>query len=108
MSEEGVITVPSSTIGALKVDGSSLSATLKGKDLGLRASELIILAKLAENAGSIVVFRELWAAYRPDTEPSMNMLRSVIFRVRKALGDSAKALKGVRNVGFLLSPSELT
>jgi two-component system, OmpR family, response regulator len=97
------------TVGALEIDLVSLTATVRGEDLGLRRRELLALQALVERAGKTVQRDQLIArVYGLDEDIQSNALDAHISRLRSklALSGAGVEIRPVRGIGYLLSTTE--
>ncbi|HWC26456.1 MAG TPA: response regulator transcription factor [Solirubrobacteraceae bacterium] len=95
------------TLGALRIDPATRSATLDGEDLGLTRKEFDLLARLARDAGRVVSREDLMSdVWDENWFGSTKTLDVHIGFLRRKLGDDAadpRYVRTVRGVGFLLA-----
>ena len=95
------------TIGDLRIDPATRSATRAGQDLGLTRKEFDLLARLAQDAGRVVSREDLMSdVWDENWFGSTKTLDVHIGFLRRKLGDDAndpRYLRTVRGVGFLLA-----
>jgi len=98
------------SVGGLRMDPASHSASLDGRNLALTGYEFTLLRVLAERAGKILSREELMELAKGNSEESFDRSIDVhISRLRQKLGDDARhprLLKTVRGVGYLLAAQE--
>ena len=107
MHVEPPLSLPTLTVGPLKVNFSAQTATIGDVDLNLSGKELHLLYILAENAGKLLsrahIFQVVWG---DDVVDESKTLDVHISRLRKKLdqaGEYGRLLKTVRNRGYMLS-----
>jgi two-component system, OmpR family, response regulator len=97
-------------VGALVVDPSARSVTLRGKPIELTAYEFALLHALAERAGRILSREQLMEFATGSAEESFDRSVDVhVSRLRHKLGDDPKRprlLKTVRGAGYVLAGEE--
>jgi DNA-binding response OmpR family regulator len=95
------------TLGELRIDPATRSATLRGDDIGLTRKEFDLLARLARDAGRVVSREDLMSdVWDENWFGSTKTLDVHIGFLRRKLGDDAtdpRYLRTVRGVGFLLA-----
>ena len=95
------------TLGDLRIDPATRSATLRGADLGLARKEFDLLARLARDAGRVVSREDLMSdVWDENWFGSTKTLDVHIGFLRRKLGDDAadpRYLRTVRGVGFVLA-----
>ena len=98
-------------VGALVVDPSARSVTLRGRAITLTAYEFALLQALAERAGRVLSREQLMEFARGSAEDSFDRSVDVhVSRLRHKLGDDPKRprlLKTVRGAGYLLAGEEV-
>jgi DNA-binding response OmpR family regulator len=98
------------TIGDLAIDPATRSATMSGSELGLTRKEFDLLARLAQDSGTVVSREDLMAdVWDENWFGSTKTLDVHIGFLRRKLGDDAAApryLRTVRGVGFQLAAPE--
>jgi DNA-binding response OmpR family regulator len=98
------------TIGELAIDPATRSATMAGRELGLTRKEFDLLARLAQDSGTVVSREDLMAdVWDENWFGSTKTLDVHIGFLRRKLGDDAAApryLRTVRGVGFALAAPE--
>jgi DNA-binding response OmpR family regulator len=99
-------------VGALIIDPSARSVTLRGKPIELTAYEFALLQALAERAGRVLTRDQLMEFARGSAEESFDRSVDVhVSRLRHKLGDDPKRprlLKTVRGTGYVLAGEEVT
>lgn len=99
-------------VGALIIDPSARSVTLRGKPVELTAYEFALLQALAERAGRVLTRDQLMEFARGSAEESFDRSVDVhVSRLRHKLGDDPKRprlLKTVRGAGYVLAGEEVT
>ena len=99
-------------VGALIIDPSARSVTLRGKPIDLTAYEFALLQALAERAGRVLTRDQLMEFARGSAEESFDRSVDVhVSRLRHKLGDDPKRprlLKTVRGAGYVLAGEEVT
>jgi two-component system, OmpR family, response regulator len=99
-------------VGALIIDPSARSVTLRGKAIDLTAYEFALLQALAERAGRVLTRDQLMEFARGSAEESFDRSVDVhVSRLRHKLGDDPKRprlLKTVRGAGYVLAGEEVT
>jgi DNA-binding response OmpR family regulator len=97
-------------VGALTIDPSARSVTLRGKAVELTAYEFALLQALAERAGRVLSREQLMEFARGSSEDSFDRSVDVhVSRLRQKLGDDPKRprlLKTVRGAGYVLAGDE--
>lgn len=95
-------------IGALVVDGATMTVTLHGHVLALTTTELALLRVLAERAGRVLSREQLLQLVRGSPDDAFDRSIDVhVSRLRQKLGDDPRQpriLKTVRGAGYVLSP----
>ncbi|MBH9579706.1 response regulator transcription factor [Inhella proteolytica] len=96
------------TVGALRLDLASRSASWQGKAVGLSSQEFDVLALLVEHAGTAVTRRRLIEVLRGiDYDGFDRSVDMTLSRLRRKFGDDPEApqrFKTVWGVGYLLAP----
>jgi two-component system, OmpR family, response regulator len=99
-------------VGALVIDPSARSVTLRGQPVDLTAYEFALLHALAERAGRILSREQLMEFATGSAEASFDRSVDVhVSRLRHKLGDDPKRprlLKTVRGAGYVLAGEEAT
>jgi len=99
-------------VGALVIDPSARSVTLRGRAVDLTAYEFALLHALAGRAGRILSREQLMEFARGSSEDSFDRSVDVhVSRLRQKLGDDPKRprlLKTVRGAGYVLAGEEGT
>lgn len=95
------------SVGQLRLDPSSLSASLAGRDLELTSYEFSLLYALAERAGQVLSREQLLDLASGGAEEAFDRSIDVrIWKLRQKLGDDARKprfLKTVRGAGYVLT-----
>jgi DNA-binding response OmpR family regulator len=95
------------SVGRLRLDPSSLSASLAGRDLALTSYEFSLLYALAERAGQVLSREQLLDLASGGAEEAFDRSIDVrIWKLRQKLGDDARKprlLKTVRGAGYVLT-----
>ncbi len=95
------------TVGQLRLDPCSLSASLAGRELGLTSYEFSLLYALAERAGQVLSREQLLDLASGGAEEAFDRSIDVrIWKLRQKLGDDARKprlLKTVRGAGYVLT-----
>ena len=98
------------TLGDLRIDPATRSATRGGADLGLTRKEFDLLTRLARDAGRVVTREDLMSdVWDENWFGSTKTLDVHIGFLRRKLGDDAadpRYLRTVRGVGFVLAAPE--
>ena len=98
------------TLGDLRIDPATRSATRGGADLGLTRKEFDLLTRLARDAGRVVTREDLLSdVWDENWFGSTKTLDVHIGFLRRKLGDDAadpRYLRTVRGVGFVLAAPE--
>jgi two-component system, OmpR family, response regulator len=98
-------------VGALVIDPSARSVTLRGKPVVLTAYEFALLHALAERAGRVLSRDQLMEFATGSAEESFDRSVDVhVSRLRQKLGDDPKRprlLMTVRGAGYLLAGEEM-
>jgi two-component system OmpR family response regulator len=99
-------------VGALVIDPSARSVTLRGRPVELTAYEFALLQALAERAGRVLSREQLMEFATGSAEESFDRSVDVhVSRLRHKLGDDPKRprlLKTVRGAGYVLAGEEAT
>ena len=99
-------------VGALVIDPSARSVTLRGQPIELTAYEFALLQALAERAGRVLSREQLMEFATGSAEESFDRSVDVhVSRLRHKLGDDPKRprlLKTVRGAGYVLAGEEAT
>ncbi len=95
------------SVGQLRLDPSSLSASLAGRELELTSYEFSLLYALAERAGQVLSREQLLDLASGGAEEAFDRSIDVrIWKLRQKLGDDARKprlLKTVRGAGYVLT-----
>ena len=95
------------TIGALEIDIASRDVRVDGRSVSLTTMEFDVLAKLAENAGSVVkrddLYTDVMGVEYDGFDRGLDVHISRIRRKLQAAGFDPRPLKSVRGVGYLLA-----
>ena len=95
------------TIGALEIDIPSRDVRVDGRSVSLTTMEFDVLAKLAENAGSVVkrddLYTDVMGVEYDGFDRGLDVHISRIRRKLQAAGFDPRPLKSVRGVGYLLA-----
>ena len=95
------------SVGQLRLDPSSLSASLASRDLDLTSYEFSLLYALAERAGQVLSREQLLDRAGGGAEEAFDRSIDVrIWKLRQKLGDDARKprlLKTVRGAGYVLT-----
>jgi DNA-binding response OmpR family regulator len=98
------------TIGALVVDATTMTATMHGRPLTLTTFEFALLRVLAERAGRVLTREQLLQLVHGVADEAFDRSIDVhVSRLRSKLQDdprNPKLLKTVRGVGYMLTPDE--
>lgn len=95
------------SVGQLRLDPSSLRASLAGRELELTSYEFSLLYALAERAGQVLSREQLLDLASGGAEEAFDRSIDVrIWKLRQKLGDDARKprlLKTVRGAGYVLT-----
>ena len=95
------------TIGALEIDIASRDVRVDGRSVSLTTMEFDVLAKLAENAGSVVkrdhLYTDVMGVEYDGFDRGLDVHISRIRRKLQAAGFDPRPLKSVRGLGSLLA-----
>lgn len=96
-------------VGALVVDGATMTATLAERTLALTTYEFGLLRALAERAGRVLSREQLLELVQGSADEAFDRSIDVhVSRLRQKLGDdprNPRLLKTIRGVGYMLSPA---
>ena len=94
-------------IGNLRVDTSTMTATLDGEPLALTTYEFALLRVFAERVGRVLTRDQLMQLVRGSSDEAFDRSIDVhISRLRQKLGDdprNPRRLKTIRGVGYMLA-----
>ncbi|WP_224366716.1 response regulator transcription factor [Hyalangium versicolor] len=97
-------------VGPLRLDPSSLTASVNGKPFSLTTYEFMVLRVLAEHAGRVLSREQILGAINTNAEEVFDRSIDVhVFRLRQKMEadpHSPQLLKTVRGVGYMLSRGE--
>jgi DNA-binding response OmpR family regulator len=97
-------------VGALIVDSSTMTASLRGKRLQLTTHEFALLRVLAERAGRVLGREQLLQLLHGNADGAFDRSIDVhVSRLRHKLEDDPRGprmLKTIRGVGYMLTPDE--
>jgi DNA-binding response OmpR family regulator len=97
-------------IGSLVIDGSTLTATLRGKRLALTTQEFALLRVLASRAGRVLGREQLLQLVHGSADEAFDRSIDVhVSRLRHKLEDDSRSpriLKTIRGVGYMLTPDD--
>lgn len=95
---------PVVTIGLLVIDPARGTATLAGRELGLRRREWAVLERLAARPGKLISKERLAAEIFGYDEPvAPNAVEVYVARLRRKLEPDGPEIRTVRGLGYLLS-----
>lgn len=95
---------PVVTIGLLVIDPARGTATLAGRELGLRRREWAVLERLAARPGKLISKERLAAEIFGYDEPvAPNAVEVYVARLRRKLEPEGPEIRTVRGLGYLLS-----
>lgn len=95
---------PVVTIGLLVIDPARGTATLAGRELGLRRREWAVLERLAARSGKLISKERLAAEIFGYDEPvAPNAVEVYVARLRRKLEPEGPEIRTVRGLGYLLS-----
>ncbi|SHL34334.1 two-component system, OmpR family, response regulator MtrA [Pseudonocardia thermophila] len=94
-------------VGDLEIDLRSGTVTVAGRQVSLAATEIRVLAALAERVGEVVSWRQLLATAWDvdDWVGGREMVKAAVYRLRHRLGDDPahpRYIETVRGVGYRL------
>jgi DNA-binding response OmpR family regulator len=90
------------SLGGLRLDGASRTATADGRPVPLTATEYAVLAALLDNPGRVIPRRQLLAA--ADRRSAGDRAADVYIAQLRAKLDPAIRIRTVRAVGYALDP----
>lgn len=94
---------PTVTIGRLTVDQSRATATIDGRELGLRRREWAVLERLMARTGKVVSKERLTAEVFGYDEPvAPNAIEVYVGRLRKKLEPDGPEIRTIRGLGYML------
>ena len=97
---------PVLVIGNLRIDRSRATAEVSGRALQLRRREWAVLDRLTAKVGDIVSKERLMAeVFSYDDSVAPNAVEVYIGRLRKKLEPDGPAIKTMRGLGYVLTPS---
>jgi DNA-binding response OmpR family regulator len=106
LRRSSVAVLPSETIeaGPLMIDGLRHVARLNGVELGLTATEFVLLAHLLRNRDRVVTYEQiLEAVWGPEYVGSRHMLNVTMSRLRQKLhGSGRRVIETLPRVGYRL------
>lgn len=95
------------TLGALTLDLSAQTASLRDAPMDLTGKEYDLIAALTARAGELVLRSRLVGILYPlESEPDSNSVDVLLARVRKKLQGSGVEIETVRGKGFLIRVAE--
>lgn len=94
---------PVINIGNLELDRSRCTASIDGRDLGLRRREWVVLERLVAHEGSVISKDRLVSEVFGFDEPvAPNAIEVYIARLRRKLGENGPRIKTLRGLGYLM------
>jgi DNA-binding response OmpR family regulator len=103
-------TAPRLELGALVVDGTTMTASIRGRRLSLTTQEFALLRVLAERAGRVLGREQLLLLVHGSADEAFDRSIDVhVSRLRHKLEDdprNPRMLKTIRGVGYVLTPGD--
>jgi DNA-binding response OmpR family regulator len=103
-------TAPRLELGALVVDGTTMTASIHGRRLSLTTQEFALLRVLAERAGRVLGREQLLQLVHGSADDAFDRSIDVhVSRLRHKLEDdprNPRMLKTIRGVGYVLTPGD--